>query len=253
MLQALEELIDFELVGFLLIQAEGVEPGHSMELLIEGVGCCSSFLDDPVRNLLLYVVDSLLAVDNLLPGQVERSFEHSLSVYGILHLAFSHGRLLRDDMQVLQVGRDPFLDELVEPPFLHFLSLDQLLDHGGEFREERLARVFLEVLVLPNLRAVELSGRVSVEDGVEEQVGVLELSEVVVGPEEVDHPDHVEGVWQKIEVKAEVLLSQVYLLGRSMSFLQDLEQDGISWGFLHHDLSDSMFLRDCDSSCQYPI
>jgi len=60
---------------------------------------------------------------------------------------------------------------------------------------------------LLDFRAVELSGRVSVEDRVVEQMVVLELLEVVVRSEEVDHPDHVKRVWHEIEVISKVLLS----------------------------------------------
>ena len=55
--------------------------------------------------------------------------------------------------------------------------------------------------------AVELPGRVSVEDWIVVQMGVLELLDAVVRSEEEDHPDHVERVWKKVEVISEILLS----------------------------------------------
>ncbi len=55
--------------------------------------------------------------------------------------------------------------------------------------------------------AVELPGRVSVEDWIVVQMGVLELLDAVVRSEEEDHPDHVKRVWKKVEVISEILLS----------------------------------------------
>jgi len=102
-----------ELIGLLLVHAEGVEPGHSMELLGEGIGCSSSFLGDLVGNLLLEVVDRLLVVDNPLCVQVERSFKHLQRLQSLLLFDFSGVVLLLDDVYLLQLGGSPFLDELV--------------------------------------------------------------------------------------------------------------------------------------------
>jgi len=60
---------------------------------------------------------------------------------------------------------------------------------------------------LADAGAVELSGRVSVEDWIVVQMGVLELLDAVVRSEEEDHPDHVERVWKKVEVISKILLS----------------------------------------------
>jgi len=38
-----------------------------------------------------------------------------------------------------------------------------------------------------------------------------------------------------------------------MSFLKDLKKSGIGWRFIHHDLSDSMFLRNCDLPSHYSV